>query len=239
MSRATHTLLVTGRPGVGKTTALRRAADLLADLDVRGFYTEEVRDTSGRRTGFRALPFGPRAAGGGGHERDHGGADAGEGAGDGYDGEADGAAHALAGADDGGGDEGDASRGPGDGAGGTRDGGRLIASVEFRGGPRVSRYGVDVAAVDEVAGRHLADPDADVVLVDEIGKMECFSDRFVERVRELVLGDVPLVATVARRGGGLVRQVKEAPGTELRELTRENRDRAPDMIEGWVRERAG
>ena len=169
-------VLLTGRSGVGKTTAIRHAAELLDDLEIRGFYTEEVRDEEGRRTGFRALPFG-------------------------------------------------------------RDGpGRLIASTDVRGGPRVSKYEVDVEAVDAVSDAHLPAGDADAVFVDEIGKMECYSDRFVARVRELVTSEVPMAATVARRGGGLIREVKEVPDSVLVEVTVDNRDRLPHRIAERIRE---
>jgi nucleoside-triphosphatase len=49
-------LLVTGPPGVGKTTALRAAARKLAGFRLVGFYTEEIR--AGReRLGFRLITF--------------------------------------------------------------------------------------------------------------------------------------------------------------------------------------
>jgi nucleoside-triphosphatase len=46
-------LLLTGRPGIGKTTVVRK---VIGGLEVRagGFYTEEVRE-AGRRTGFRLV----------------------------------------------------------------------------------------------------------------------------------------------------------------------------------------
>ena len=49
-------LLITGPPGSGKTTALRRAAERLRGWRVAGFYTEEVR-RRGERRGFRAVTF--------------------------------------------------------------------------------------------------------------------------------------------------------------------------------------
>jgi nucleoside-triphosphatase len=49
-------LLLTGRPGVGKTTVIRAVA---AELDPRvgGFYTEEIREGR-RRIGFRLIAIG-------------------------------------------------------------------------------------------------------------------------------------------------------------------------------------
>lgn len=49
-------VLLTGPPGVGKTTALRRVCDALRIEPLRGFYTEEVR-AGGVRQGFRLVTF--------------------------------------------------------------------------------------------------------------------------------------------------------------------------------------
>lgn len=50
----THVLLLTGSPGVGKTTVLRQLATRLAHLRCSGFYTEELRE-QGCRSGFRLV----------------------------------------------------------------------------------------------------------------------------------------------------------------------------------------
>jgi len=42
-------LLLTGVPGVGKTTILRRVKDLLARSRLRGFLTDEIRSGQGVR----------------------------------------------------------------------------------------------------------------------------------------------------------------------------------------------
>ena len=47
-------IFVTGDPGCGKTTAVRRVAERLAHLPMTGFITEDVRDEGGR-TGFRGV----------------------------------------------------------------------------------------------------------------------------------------------------------------------------------------
>jgi nucleoside-triphosphatase THEP1 len=49
-------VLLTGRPGIGKTTVIRRSADLLAGRPIAGFYTDEIR-VAGQRQGFRITAF--------------------------------------------------------------------------------------------------------------------------------------------------------------------------------------
>ena len=49
-----HNLLLTGPPGCGKTTAVRRVIDALGSRKLSGFYTEEIR-LSNQRVGFRAI----------------------------------------------------------------------------------------------------------------------------------------------------------------------------------------
>lgn len=49
-------LLLTGQPGVGKTTVLRAVAQTLAGVHLVGFYTEEIRAGRERR-GFRLVTF--------------------------------------------------------------------------------------------------------------------------------------------------------------------------------------
>jgi len=49
-------LLITGAPGVGKTTIIRRVAERLEASGLRGFYTEEIREANERR-GFRLVSF--------------------------------------------------------------------------------------------------------------------------------------------------------------------------------------
>jgi nucleoside-triphosphatase len=54
-------LLLTGNPGVGKTTLIRAVVERLAGITCAGFYTEETR-RSGKRTGFRIVTLDGRQA---------------------------------------------------------------------------------------------------------------------------------------------------------------------------------
>ena len=49
-------ILLSGRPGVGKTTLLRKLAARLPGVGVGGFFTEELRER-GSRVGFRVATF--------------------------------------------------------------------------------------------------------------------------------------------------------------------------------------
>jgi nucleoside-triphosphatase len=54
MSNRQSNILVTGDPGVGKTTLIVKLAGQLKDLNPVGFYTHEIR-RDGRRTGFELV----------------------------------------------------------------------------------------------------------------------------------------------------------------------------------------
>ena len=77
-----------------------------------------------------------------------------------------------------------------------------------------------------------------ILLIDEIGKMECFSPRFVQAVRTVLDGPMPIVATAALSGPGFIADVKRRPNVELLEVTAQNRDGLPgqlaERISRWI-----
>ena len=156
-------VLITGKPGCGKTTLLKHLVYQLRSLQPAGFYTEEIR-RQGRRMGFRLV-----------------------------------------------------------GLNGTMS---LLAHADLHGGPRVSRYGVDVERFEKfLIAQKLDQMATPLVFIDEIGKMECFSTRFVELMRHLLDSPKTIIATVALKGGGLIAEVKQRPDVALVEVGPGNRDR--------------
>ena len=114
----------------------------------------------------------------------------------------------------------------------------VIAHVDFSRAHCVGKYGVDVAALDEVVGPALVlDNAVTVYLVDEIGKMECLSVRFIAAMRALLKSPMTLVATVALKGSGFITEVKQWKDSLLWEVTRENRDGFPARILAWLDQR--
>jgi len=108
-----------------------------------------------------------------------------------------------------------------DGAGG------ILAHVDFKSRFKVGRYGVDVAGFEKSVVPILGaeQGNAELFVIDEIGKMECFSQKFVAVVRRLFTCDKSVLSTVARKGSGLISEVKNYPKTQLFDLTRGNRDK--------------
>lgn len=170
-------LLITGVPGCGKTTLIRRLAAELVEYSPAGFFTEEIRE-AGARKGFRLMSL------------------------DGREG--------------------------------------LLSHVRIKGRQRVGRYGVDVKGFEAfLEVLDLAGSEAPLVLLDEIGKMECLSPRFVSLVAQLLDGDKVVAATVALRGPGLISAVKARPDCRLVEVRPAERDRLPVELAGWLRGRLG
>lgn len=166
LKHAGHTphILITGLPGVGKTTLIRELAKRLAEYNPAGFYTEEIRDAQGAREGFQLV---------------------------------------------------------------THCGRQLVLSHIHHPGPyRVSRYGVDVPGFEQLlAELDLRRTQSRLIVIDEIGKMECLSRRFRDDMTALLNQPKMLIATIALKGEGFIRQVKDRPDCRLVMVTRENRDR--------------
>ena len=185
-----RTLLLTGRPGIGKTTVIKAVAEMLGER-AGGFYTEEIRGPGGRK-GFRLVTL-----------------------------------------------EGQET---------------VMAHVDLRGQgrPRVSRYGVDVAAIERVgvAALRRAMHEGRVVVVDEIGKMELFCGPFKEVVLQAVGGPAlspsaslginsaegpyTVVATAMAKPNPWVDALKALPNVVVWEVTVENRDGLAGRVVEWI-----
>ena len=103
----------------------------------------------------------------------------------------------------------------------------ILAHVDIKSRFRVSKYGVDIEGFERsvVPMLDIEQGDAQLFIIDEIGKMECMSERFVGAVRDIFASDKSTLATVAQKGSGFISEVKNLPGINIFTLTGNNRDR--------------
>ncbi|EGD81014.1 hypothetical protein PTSG_10957 [Salpingoeca rosetta] len=130
----------------------------------------------------------------------------------------------------------------------TLDGKEGVLSRVGAKGPRVGKYGVNVKEFEELAlpclragpvqkqeqgGEEAGQQGRQrqavrLVVVDEIGKMELFSQPFMTAYKGLLDSaadrGVVVVSTIAKRGQGFIAEVKSRPDVDLHEITRANRD---------------
>ena len=59
-------------------------------------------------------------------------------------------------------------------------------------------------------------------MIDEIGKMECFSEKFKTLISEVLDSEKMLIATIAMKGRGLIADIKKRTDIHCFESTRKN-----------------
>lgn len=107
----------------------------------------------------------------------------------------------------------------------------LLSHVDFPGPYRVGKYGVNLENLHRVGLPALeVKPGVDLVVVDEVGRMECLSPRFIEVLERLWEQPVPLLITVAEKGGGYIADIKQKSDKVLTTITQANRD----MLQRWI-----
>lgn len=171
MDRERKNILVTGLPGIGKTTLIKQLVYELSRYSLRGFYTEEIR-YKGERKGFQLVSLnGKRSI----------------------------LAHVL----------------------------HVLIDSPYR----IGKYRVDVSAFDSfLDSLRLGAPEDGIVIIDEIGKMECLSTKFVRTVQELLDSKNIVIATIAHTDGGIKGKIKEREDVRLFRMNLESRDSIKDEI---------
>jgi nucleoside-triphosphatase len=164
-------VLLTGPPGVGKTTVIREVLAMLRGVKVGGFVTEAI-EQDGRRTGFALVDLaGPRG---------------------------------------------------------------ILASVGLSGEPRVGRYGVNVADMVRIGVPALlhALESADLIVCDEIGRMELHCPEFRQAIACCLDSVTPVLGTIQARQNEFLDGVRARPDVELVQVRVGNRDRLPALLAG-------
>jgi nucleoside-triphosphatase len=155
-------VLLTGRPGCGKTTLIKHIVEKLGRA-AGGFYTEEIR-RAGSRVGFKLVTLNGEEA--------------------------------------------------------------VLAHVDLKTPERVSKYGLDLSALDvAVEALRNAVREGCLVVIDEIGPMEIRSAKFRAAVMVAFDSGAPILGTIFARPLPFSSAIKSRPDVTLVEVHTHNRDR--------------
>jgi nucleoside-triphosphatase len=108
-----------------------------------------------------------------------------------------------------------------------------LADVDQKGGPRVGRYGVNLADIQRVGVTAIqrAVSEAHIVIIDELGPMELHSIPFIRSVELALRSPKIVVGTIHKRASHpLVTAVRSDPAYRIIEVTLENRAQLPNRI---------
>ncbi len=115
----------------------------------------------------------------------------------------------------------------------------VLAHVNIREGPRVGKYGVNLADISRVGVTAIvrALSSADVVVIDEIGPMELCSSVFVDAVQKALCSPKQLVGTIHRNASHpMIKSIKANQHYEILEVTTQNRDQVPLVVDEKLKE---
>jgi nucleoside-triphosphatase len=112
----------------------------------------------------------------------------------------------------------------------------VLSHLYFKGPHRVSKYGVDVESLDKVGVTAIerAFLECDLVVIDEIGKMELLSARFREAVLKILNSDKRLLATIMLNPNPCADAIKAQPQVKLVTLTKTNHPQVMAELRAWL-----
>jgi len=112
----------------------------------------------------------------------------------------------------------------------------VMAHLYFHSPYRVSKYGVDVDSLDKVgvSAINQAIQECDLVVIDEIGKMELFSAKFREAVLHILKSEKRLLATIMLSPHPCADAIKRQPQVNLVTVTRTNHQQVLEELQDWL-----
>lgn len=112
----------------------------------------------------------------------------------------------------------------------------VLALTDFHSRYHVGKYGVDIDGLDRigVAALRKAAHQDDLVVVDEIGKMELFSAKFRETVFDIIKSGKKVLGTIMSASNPWADDIKRRPEVYLVEVTRTNRHQLLDDLRQWL-----
>ncbi|MFC1993217.1 nucleoside-triphosphatase [Chloroflexota bacterium] len=111
-----------------------------------------------------------------------------------------------------------------------------LAHIDIDSPYRVSKYGVDVDSLDRVGVSALrrAAQECDLVIIDEIGKMELCSANFREAVSQIVDSGKRILGTIMLNPHPWADAIKRQPQVNLITVPRSNHQQVLGELKNWL-----
>ena len=101
----------------------------------------------------------------------------------------------------------------------------VLAHKEINSPFTVGQYGVNVDDIDRIAVPSIITVKEDqMIVIDEIGKMECFSVLFKETLVRVLESKNPILGSIALKGDPFIAEIKKRKDVHLIRITEKNRE---------------
>lgn len=118
----------------------------------------------------------------------------------------------------------------------------ILAHKTLRSEVRFLDYGVDIDVLDSIGVNAIATANekAEVIVIDEVGKLEVESERFVVVVKEVLESDKPLILTLHKKSRNpLLQDIRRRDDVRILEVTHINKNILPYKIIPLIKDEIG
>jgi nucleoside-triphosphatase THEP1 len=114
-----------------------------------------------------------------------------------------------------------------------------LAHVGISSPHQVSKYGVDTDSLNRagVSALRQALQESDLIVIDEIGKMELLSSQFRETVTQVTNSGKKVLGTIMLNPHPFADEIKRHPEVETLLVTRDNRTEVMKKVLNWLTKR--
>jgi len=107
----------------------------------------------------------------------------------------------------------------------------ILAHENIKSQLRVGKYGVNLKDIEAIAVPSMIPTRrVQIVVIDEIGKMECFSRLFKETLIRILGSSNRMIGSIAEKGDHFIQRIKERDDVMVIMITTQNRDILVDQI---------
>lgn len=105
-----------------------------------------------------------------------------------------------------------------------------LAHQNIKSDFHIRRYGISIENIERIAIPSITPVENNIIILDEIGKMECFSPAFKQAATNAIDASNIVIGTITLGGDDFIQEIKKRQDMEISEVTVENRDLLPDIM---------